>query len=175
MKSARRKSVLQSGVSKSFSRRGTVGGIVGNTTVIDSTPRTSLTELLKEAEATILLEESMLHGLSPPKGTNASASSMRPPAPLKTPARTSPNNPRFEAARSVFDAPAGPRPWAKTDWKALDTCYTDERLVLAQQVGLGEGALAPAEDVDEEKVVQRFVERMGGAKVVDILGDTWTR
>lgn len=172
MKSARLKSVLQSGINKSFAQRSTLGGVTGNSSI---TGGVTLTELLKEAEATILLEESMLHELSPPKAARASASFAKPSAPLKTPAHTSPKNSRFEAARSIFDTPAGPRPWAKADWKTLDTCYTDERLVLAQRAGLGDGALPLAEDVNEEQVLERFIERMGGMKVVHVLGDAWSR
>ncbi|EKM56878.1 uncharacterized protein PHACADRAFT_172566 [Phanerochaete carnosa HHB-10118-sp] len=168
LKSARRKSILQSGVNKSFSRRGAFGGGTGNTLTIDGAPRTSLTELLKEAEATVLLEESMLRGLSPPKAA-------KPAVPSKISAQTSPKNPRFEAARSVFDASAGPRHWSKADWKALDACYTDVCVELAKQAGSEEGALLPAENIDEEQVVVKFVEMIGGAKVVEVLGDAWTR
>lgn len=168
LKSARRKSILQSGVNKSFSRRGALEGGIGNTVAIDGTPRTSLTELLKEAEATVLLEESMLRSLSPPKAA-------KPAAPSKISAQTSPKNPRFEAMRSIFDTSAGPRHWSKADWKALDTCYTDVRAELAKQAGPEEGALVSAEDVDEEQVMARFVELMGGVKVVEVLGDAWIR
>lgn len=56
----------------------------------------------------------------------------------------------------------------------LDTCYTDERVALGQVSGLGEGVLAPAEDVEMEKVVDRFLAQVG-AKVVDSWGPAWTR
>lgn len=159
--------MIQGGISKgpSSARRGTLGGVVGNTVIIDDTPRTTLAELLKEAEATIIMEEGSLHGLTPPKVSTSSTS-------FKTPARSVSNSSRFEAIRSTYESPpvysTGPREWSKADWKSLDRCYTDERLALSGSV------LAPADTVDLEKVVDRFIARIGET-VVPTLGATWSR
>jgi hypothetical protein len=176
LRSARRKSVIQSGVSKgpSASRRSTLGGVIGNTVIIDGTPRTSLAELLKEAEATVILEEG-LHGLLSPKVPSKLPRLPQTLDMLITPARHGSNSSHFEAARSVFTSATGSREWSKADWKVLDICYTDERLDLGLKSGLGSGGLASAEDVDMEKVVDRFFERMGGTSVVGSLGPSWSR
>ncbi|GJE86756.1 hypothetical protein PsYK624_028370 [Phanerochaete sordida] len=156
LRSARRKSVLQSGVGKSFSHahRSTLGGA-----------NTTLGELLRDAEATVLLEESHLYGLAPP----AVKDKEREQEAGRTPGHAS-----FEAARKVFEAPSGPRAWTKADWKALDQCYTEERGAKARERGLGDGVLVSAEEVDEERVVERFMHRIGGAKVAEVLGEAWT-
>ena len=161
MRSANRRSVMQSAVGKGSTslRRSTLGGVIGNRVVVDGTPRTNLAELLKEAEATIILEEGSLHGLTPPKPSTSS----------KTPARGASSSARFDAIRSTFETPAsGPREWSKADWKALDSCYTDERLAL------GGNSLAPADQVDLEKVVGRFVAKVG-EKALVAYGPSWTR
>lgn len=155
--------MLQSGVGKSFSyaRHSTLGG--GNTT---------LGELLREAEATVLLEESHLYGLVP-KGMAPDKGKGREGVPKE--AEQTPRHASFEAARNVFETPSGPRAWAKADWKALDQCYTEERSAKARARGLGDEALVPAEEVDEERVVERFMQRIGGAKVAEVLGEAWTQ
>ncbi|VDC07500.1 unnamed protein product [Peniophora sp. CBMAI 1063] len=48
---------------------------------------------------------------------------------------------------------AGPRPWARADWKLLDACITDERMALSATPG----ALADVDAVDLDAVVGRFV------------------
>ena len=158
MRSARRRSVMRSGVGKtpSSTRRGTLGG------VINGTPHTTLAELLKEAEATIILEEGSLYGLTPAKPSSSS----------KTLDHDISSNPQLQAARSTFKSPTvtdvGPRGWSKSDWKVLDTCYTDERLAL------GGGSLAPADTVDLGKIVDRFTAKMGGT-VMATMGLSWSR
>lgn len=167
MRSARRRSTMQSGIGKgrSSARRGTLGGVIGNTVATDDTPRTTLAELLKEAEATLIMEEGSLHGLTPPKATDSSGS-------FKTPAHSVSSNSHFQTIRSTFESPPdasiGPREWSKEDWKILDTCYTDERLAL------GGGDLAPADEVDLGRVVDRFI-TMTGEKVLAISGPSWSR
>ncbi|KIP09797.1 hypothetical protein PHLGIDRAFT_34290 [Phlebiopsis gigantea 11061_1 CR5-6] len=164
VKSANRRSVMQSAIGKGSTslRRSTLGGVVGHTTMVDGTTRTSLAELLREAEATIILEEGSLHGLTPPKHSTS----------FETPARSASSNARFAAIRSSFETPASgvsrPREWSKADWKALDSCYTDERLAL------GEDSLAPAEQVDLGKVVERFVGHVG-ERVLAASGPSWSR
>lgn len=164
IKNSRRKSLLQSGItrgkrSSSVSRRGLTNGDI------------SLPDLLREAEATVLLEEGYLHGLSPahPKPTahhNA----------FKTPAQSI-STAWGPSLRRSTGRPApvsnGPRDWAKRDWRKLDSCFTDERLALGQK--LGSEGLGPAEDVDLVNVVNRFIEGMGGVGAVSQLGPSWER
>ncbi|KAJ7098383.1 hypothetical protein C8R44DRAFT_889004 [Mycena epipterygia] len=89
----------------------------------------------------------------------------------------------------------GERAWGKADWKALDACFTDERIALAARQGmvlnvnlnLNIGApstpvrrdstatvmMAAADAVDLAAVVARFVDQMGGAHAVSALGPDW--
>jgi len=41
-------------------------------------------------------------------------------------------------------------------------CFTDERLDVAEKLGLGSDKIADVDDVKVEDVVERFVEMMGG-------------
>ncbi|OCB84190.1 hypothetical protein A7U60_g8866 [Sanghuangporus baumii] len=68
----------------------------------------------------------------------------------------------------------GIREWTKTDWKLLDSCFTDERYDLAEQLSLELGSLADVDDVPLESVVERFIELMGGAEIVASHGPSWT-
>jgi hypothetical protein len=100
------------------------------------------------------------------------------------------------------DAPAQgeeAREWAKVDWKALDACFTDERIAVAARLGMvlnlspapaprtpvrlastsasSDGGpavmMASADAVDLGAVVRRFVTHMGGERVVGKWGDAW--
>ncbi|KAL5490230.1 hypothetical protein ACEPAI_5063 [Sanghuangporus weigelae] len=68
----------------------------------------------------------------------------------------------------------GIREWTKPDWKLLDSCFTDERYDLAEQLSLELGCLADVDDVPLESVVERFIELMGGAEIVASHGPSWT-
>jgi len=57
----------------------------------------------------------------------------------------------------------------------LDSCYTDERLELGPAIGLFGDALAPADDVNLNNVIDRYNTAMGGESVVAQLGSHWTR
>lgn len=157
---------MQSGIGKgrSSAGRGTLGGVIGNTVIIDGTPRTTLAELLKEAEATVIMEEG-LHGLTPPKASNSLVNS-------KTPAHNMSSNSRLQTIRSTFEslsaASQGPREWSKDDWRTLDTCYTDERLAL------GGDTLAPADKVSLDRVVDRFIATIEKG-VLATSGSSWSR
>ncbi|KAK7046835.1 hypothetical protein R3P38DRAFT_2506806 [Favolaschia claudopus] len=94
------------------------------------------------------------------------------------------------------------REWTKADWKVLDACFTDERIAVAQRLGMvlnlspapppktfpfpstpvrntpanvdGPAVMmASADAVDLAKVVERFVGLMGGEQVVKTWGETW--
>ena len=68
----------------------------------------------------------------------------------------------------------GIREWSKADWKLLDSCFTDERYDLAEQMDLEPGSLADVDDVPLESVVERFVMIMGGVENVESHGPSWT-
>lgn len=166
LKSARRKSASQAGVQKSasVSRRKSVGGVIGNKVVIPGSPATTLPELLREAEASIRLEEDSFHA-------SLSLTSSLPP---KTPGANTSLSSVGASGRSIQQTVRkllGPRDWTKADWKLMDSCFTDERLTHTQSPQ----ALAPAEDMDLEKVVDRFVAAIGGMYVLKTLGPSWTR
>jgi len=89
--------------------------------------------------------------------------------PFKTPA---PRGASFPLERRETTAT---REWTKDDWKQLDACFTDERLDVAERLGLGSDKIADVDDVRVEAVVQRFVEMMGGSRVVNGWGSDWDR
>lgn len=129
----------------------------------------TLPDLLREAEETLIMEED-----GPIMDLSPVASRTNVFSVLKTPNHDMPS---FFKDTPRVDSPvvAGPRDWTKADWKTLDRCYTDERLFIGSQVRLPAGKLAAAEDVDPERVVNRFIGVMGGRSVVDKLGSAWTR
>lgn len=67
----------------------------------------------------------------------------------------------------------GPREWTKADWKMLDSCFTDERYHLARSQGLPKGVLASVDDVEPQKVVERFIVILGSG-LTDSHGPSWT-
>lgn len=69
--------------------------------------------------------------------------------------------------------PVGPRDWTKGDWRKLDACFTDERLILGSRQGLGHEHLASADDVRPEDVVNRFIEEF--VPLGSDLGGDWSR
>lgn len=175
MKNARRKSCLQSGITKNSSslrRRRTLGGLVGDKVIRPDGLTVTLPELLREAEETLIMEEDgPIMDLSPfPPSSHA-----RRTAVFKT---SGPDELSFfKETPPRLDPPivTGPRDWTKADWKKLDGCYTDERLALGDQLQLPASSLAPAENIEVERVVDRFIELMGGEDVIDKLGSGWTR
>ena len=67
----------------------------------------------------------------------------------------------------------GVREWSRTDWKLLDSCFTDERHEVGEEQGL-DGELATVDDILLENVVDRFVELMGGLSLVESHGSSRT-
>ncbi|EED83299.1 predicted protein [Postia placenta Mad-698-R] len=160
LRSARRRSALESGISKNSprkERRRTFGGFVGDEVVIPGSPNISLPELLKEpappAEHIKVAAFSRLAAqpqsfATPTKTQLALAASSR-------------------AAPEVNDKGALPSTWCKADWKLLDSCFTDERLSLGETRGLSGNSLAPVDDVDVECVADRFMQLLDGARKFD--------
>ena len=64
--------------------------------------------------------------------------------------------------------------WTKGDWKHLDACFTEERLLASARSG-AEDTLADVDDVSIGVVIDRFIASRGGADVLTSLGPQWTR
>lgn len=120
----------------------------------------TLPELLLQAE--VGLEKAETVHTTPVKGLSVHRD------PFKTPAPRGISLP-FDRLHD------GTRGWTKEDWKQLDACFTDERLDVAEKLGLGPDAMADVDDVRIEDVVDRFIQMMGDARVVDSWGSDWDR
>ena len=64
-----------------------------------------------------------------------------------------------------------PREWSKSDWKLLDSCFTDERMEMAALMSLPV-ELANVDDIRVENVVSRFIQMVGG--IEESWGRDWT-
>jgi hypothetical protein len=119
----------------------------------------TLPELLMHAEQGLENDDCVVHA-TPAKISSSSFSR----DPFKTPAPRELSVP-WETIRK----------WTKDDWKQLDACFTDERLDVAEKLGLGTDEVADVDDVSVEHVMERFVEIMGGSQVVAAWGSAWDR
>ncbi|KAI0330055.1 hypothetical protein GY45DRAFT_1324094 [Cubamyces sp. BRFM 1775] len=175
MRKARRKSVIEGGISKHNSplkRRRTFGGVIGDKVVIPGSPVMTVPELLQEAERSIEQRERSLH--TPARATPLLGDMSTFQLPLDRPAFETPAPRQKVHPRPLFNS-LGPRGWDKDDWKLLDACFTDERLALgSHKRPLGEAVLAPVDDVELEKVVDRFLEQAGGVPI-DECWPGWNR
>ncbi|KAI0634994.1 hypothetical protein C8Q77DRAFT_1105212 [Trametes polyzona] len=168
MRKARRKSVIEGGISKAHSpmkRRRTFGGVVGDKVIIPGSPVMTVPELLNEAERSVEQRERSLH--TPARATSFLSDSGVFKVPFDRPAFETPGPRQRVHSRPLFN-PTGPRGWDKDDWKLLDACFTDERLALgSHKRPIGEAVLAPVDDVDLDRVVDRFLEQTGGIPMDD--------
>lgn len=169
-RATRRKSAIESGVSK-FSdsaakkrRRSTLGGMIGDRVFIPGSPAMTLPELLMQAEVGLEQKGSISTHETPMKALSFHRDPFKTPGPRGNPIS-------FEAC----DDNGTTRQWVKEDWKQLDACFTDERLDAAVKLGLGEDAIGDVDEVRIEDVVERFVNTMGGAQVVEGWGSLWDR
>ena len=69
-------------------------------------------------------------------------------------------------------ARSGSRSWTKEDWRNLDACFTDQRLILGARQGLARDQLAAVDDIALEDVVARFIEEFGP---FDHMHEGWTQ
>ena len=158
----RRRRTTAGGVSKPYStpkntqlwRRRTVAGLTAEDAL---SANISLPDLLEKAEEE--LRESPCRSRS---GSVALSSI------------GSPQKARWDDTMHENTDVPGIREWTKADWKLLDSCFTDERYDLGEQMGLEVGCLADVDDVPLECVVERFIELMGGAELVQSHGPSWT-
>ncbi|KAI0088390.1 hypothetical protein BDY19DRAFT_195870 [Irpex rosettiformis] len=171
LRNSRRKSVAQSGINKSTPtsayRRRSLGGMIGDRVIRPSIPAVTLPELLREAEESLIMEDEGL-SISLPRGSDA-------PTEHSSPALKALGHIATKSISHVGPDTSDPRDWSKMDWKTLDGCYTDERILLAAKTGLAEGSLASAEQIDPQTVADRFVGLMGGEHVVGNMGSAFTR
>ncbi|CCL99775.1 uncharacterized protein FIBRA_01797 [Fibroporia radiculosa] len=147
LKASRRHSMTGARVTKHsspISRRHTLGGIIGDKVIIPGSPSILLPDLLKSNESAIHLERSSLRSAA---GRDL----------VKTPSRSS--DPPSTSSQSA--SPAS-QEWTKADWKILDGCFTDERLVVGMSQHLSAGVLGDVDDVILGSVVDRYIEQIGG-------------
>ncbi|KAF5362614.1 hypothetical protein D9758_009569 [Tetrapyrgos nigripes] len=202
---SRRKSLADAGISKNkgkgrlsmatpYSRRQSVGGVIGDQVFIPGSPVTTLGSLLKEAEKEV--QHGHGHedeqGLTPARSTPVTAlrsvvAEQR--NPFSTPMASKLTE--FARRSSAFgrivqhdgelyeNEEAGPREWTKEEWKILDGCFTDERLELGEQdPSLAQEfhddlPMVGVDMVDVDRVVDRFIELMGSEEQTEKFG--WTR
>ena len=140
-------------------RKRSTGSSRGDSFVRPISPA-AVPDLIREAESE--LEKSFSNGdrFMTPMGPNLSVASS--------------SHSRYIDPSLLFD-PTGPREWGKNDWKILDACFTDERLDMAEKMGMAEGSLAETTDVRLDDIVNRFVDLAGGDAVLATLGSSWTR
>jgi len=170
-------------------RRQTIGGVIGDRVFIPGSPVTTLGGLLKEAEQQVQLEKESFTPARPSPITALRVMDLDQRNPFSTPLaaksssflRTSSSLAR-EVHREMRDDEdgSGTKQWTKEEWKVLDGCLTDERLELGEELDsvlvqeYHDGMpLAGVDMVEVDKVVDRFIEVMGGEEKVDEFG--WTR
>lgn len=109
----------------------------------------ALRELLHEAELSVTADSPRASSVV----SERSASSIYAPSLLSIP--------------SVADYVPVPGEWRKSDWKALDRCFTDERLLNGRN-----GLMADPDEVEPEVVVERYLNEI--KDFADSLGYEWS-
>jgi hypothetical protein len=71
------------------------------------------------------------------------------------------------AVPSQFEYKPVPGEWRKSDWKTLDRCFSDERLLQGQN-----GLMASADDIDPEAVVERYLAELKDD--IETFGPEWS-
>ncbi|TFK18687.1 hypothetical protein FA15DRAFT_760509 [Coprinopsis marcescibilis] len=158
---SRRRSLLSSGIDKHRERRRSMG-VIGDRVIIPGSPSTTLPELLERAEKEVAVENAS------PEKRNRTPERLKDP--FSTP-RTMPQPFILPAVRVT----EGPRAWTKEEWKILDSCFTDERMDIADDAKDARQELASVDDVSVERIADRFVDIMGGDEVVKSYGAAWGR
>ncbi|THU94712.1 hypothetical protein K435DRAFT_966745 [Dendrothele bispora CBS 962.96] len=191
---SRRKSLADAGVTKNkgraslTARRQTIGGVIGDQVFIPGSPATTLGSLLIEAEQEVQREKDFTPARASPI-TALRSMELEQKNPFSTPMVAKPSSLLRvssslgrEMCREIDDEDegSGPREWTKQEWKVLDGCLTDERLELGQEQDSSlaqeyhEGMpLAGVDMVGIDRVVDRFIEAMGGEEKINGFG--WTR
>ncbi|EAU86780.2 hypothetical protein CC1G_09905 [Coprinopsis cinerea okayama7 len=184
---SRRRSLLGAGIDKNspLRRNSPSGvhrrrsmGVIGERVIIPGSPAITLPELLEQVEKEVVAASPnrMWTPLrKSPGSTSLGAGMGMGRDPFVTPVRQT-LFPSFTVPSAPAEKPHdGPRAWTKEEWKLLDGCFTDERysLVEAAPEKYPNEEMAPVEDVETSKVVDRFVSMMGGEDVIKEYGDAW--
>lgn len=156
VKRRHRRNLLASGISKASPRKRSSS----NGSFVRPISPAAMPELIREAETELEKSFTGSERFMTPVRANLSV--------------VSTSHPRHIDPSQLFD-PTGPREWGKNDWKILDACFTDERLDVAEKMGMNEGCLADVTDIRLDDVVNRFVEVIGGDGVLANLGPSWMR
>ncbi|PCH45019.1 hypothetical protein WOLCODRAFT_165551 [Wolfiporia cocos MD-104 SS10] len=157
IRDTRRQSASSFGINKHSSserRRHTLGGIVGDKVFLPDNSELTLSELLSQAEAEVSFSFDSSFSVShtqprrrfshmPPRTSGSHASSA-------------------SAYRENVATTSTSGEWTKADWKRLDSCLTDERIAVGRRLGLRGGGLAPVEEINIEKAVDRFLVQESG-------------
>ncbi|KAF9258887.1 hypothetical protein L218DRAFT_1004415 [Marasmius fiardii PR-910] len=143
-KSNRRRTVAAAGITKSLSplhrdkaRRLSLGTVVGDKVYIPGSPVVTLSGLLEQAAKEVGSSGAIEPGRS---GSEA----------FKTPLPVS----QRRSLSSIEDK----WEWTKDDWKALDACFTDERIALGEGRSENIDSMADVDAVDLDKVVDRLLD-----------------
>ena len=158
-----RKGVSEGRITKDRTKkRSSIGtGVVGSQVFISGVPVTTLRNLLEEVEAEVSF------GGTPLPPMNYS---------YETPVRHRPSlgilDPMTISALLNQD---GERQWTKNDWRLLDACFTDERLLIGSRLDVAGDGLADVDSVDLNNVVGRYIGIFGGEDSIEKLGPDWER
>ncbi|KAK7059613.1 hypothetical protein R3P38DRAFT_2597717 [Favolaschia claudopus] len=198
-------------------RQSTPARVVGERVYFPGSPApVTTTQLLEEAEREVVsrgvvspsregsissLSNALASGSASASASGSGTTSRRASA-RGVPLPESDDDESQEEEEQISSTKNDEREWTKADWKVLDACFTDERIAVAQRLGMvlnlspapppktvpfpstpvrnapanvdGPAVMmASADAVDLAKVVERFVGIMGGEQVVKTWGETW--
>ncbi|KAK2465623.1 hypothetical protein APHAL10511_002515 [Amanita phalloides] len=156
-----RKSIAEGRITKGKpkKRSSIVGtGVIGSQVFISGAPVTTLRNLLEEVESEVsFIGTPTKGGREPPLSRRLSLGVF---------------------GLSFIDCLTnreGESEWTKDDWKLLDACFTDERLVLGRRLQLEGDGLVDVDAINIDCVVDRYIGILGGENSVKRLGMDWER
>jgi hypothetical protein len=133
--------------------------VVGERVYFPGSPApVTTTQLLEEAEKEVASVVSPAKG-----GESVSVSSFRVES-VSTPMSQKFDTPALEKFDAHADIDTAAREWTKAEWKALDACFTDERIAIAARrftKRAGAVMMVPADAIDLGAVIARFVAAHG--------------
>ncbi|KAF8621247.1 hypothetical protein AX15_007956 [Amanita polypyramis BW_CC] len=158
-----RRGVSEGRITKDRARkRSSIGtGVIGSQVFISGAPVTTLRNLLEEVEAEVSF-----------------SSTPRLPASYsyETPIRRRPSFGILDSfSISTLINQDGEKQWTKKDWKLLDACFTDERLLVGTRLSVNGDGLVDVDTVDLNNVVDRYIDIFGGEHSIKKLGPDWER
>ncbi|PFH50497.1 hypothetical protein AMATHDRAFT_47821 [Amanita thiersii Skay4041] len=161
-----RKSLLGGGIVKDKARLSRAStGVLGNKVFIPGAPVTTLPDLLREAEVEVSFTS---FSSTPRKNSHDNTLSFLDEGKS--------NLGLLDLSTiSILDQTDCERDWTKEDWKLLDACFTDERLRVGSNLGIGGDGLADVDSVGLDNVVLRYIDFLGGEDAARRLGPDWDR